>query len=533
MERERGSVAADRGGMTGDDGHRNAGPIAGNDRIVRILDALATRPSPNGWGVRELAGVIGETRSTVNRLLQGMVERRLAQVDSTATYRAGPRLRAIAGRLHARHPILSQAPVIMADLAARCDATIMIVMQGPQPTTGFLVVLHEHDGPVRYQLAPGMILPLHAGAAGKALLSTIGLDVLDGVELRRFGEDTIVDREQLAADLAEAEAAGYVTSVGQHIPLAAGVAAPFQAVTGETAAVSATRPRYSTSDEELAKIGPLVRDAAAALGELTAVERPEQPRPNDLIGSGEADTTALGRLERLLALLADNPGGMSSGSELISRIGASPATVARLRATAETSAIARTTDEGDLAAGPLLLRWAAALGPRPPLPDLLTEDLARLAAATGETTALTVFDRSARTAVLTTVVPGQNPVHYGLAAGSPIPLHAGAAGKAILAHCAPELIEEQSLEPLTANTTTERDELERDLALVRDRGWAEGHGERIPDAFGIAAPFFEDARIAGSVTLTIPRYRKDELDIARLGTALTQAAARITRLLTL
>lgn len=519
--------------MTGDDAYRNAGPIAGNDRIVRILDALATQQSPNGWGVRELAGAIGETRSTVNRLLQGMVERRLADVDSTATYRAGPRLRVIAGRLHERHPILSQAPGVMADLAARCEATIMVVLRGPHPTTGFLAVLHEHDGPVRYHLTPGMILPLHAGAAGKALLSSIGLDVLDGVELQRFGEDTIVDREQLAADLAEAETAGYVTSVGQHIPLAAGVAAPFQTETGETAAVSATRPRYSTSDEELAEIGPLLRDAAAALGELHGVEKPEQPRSNGLTGPDEADTTALGRFERLLAMLADNPGGVSSGSGLLSRIGASPSTVARLRATAETSAIARTTDEGDLAAGPLLLRWAAALGPRPPLPDLLTEDLTRLAATTGETTALTVFDRSTNTAVLTTVVPGQNPVHYGLAAGSPIPLHAGAAGKAILAHCTAELIEEQSLEPLTANTPTEWDQLERDLVLTRDRGWAEGNGERIPDAFGIAAPFFEEGHIAGSVTLTIPRYRKDELDIAGLGTTLTQAAARITRLLTL
>ena len=518
--------------MTVDD-RRIAGPIAGNDRIVRILDALAAQPSPHGWGVRELAGAIGETRSTVNRLLQGMVERRLAQVDSTATYRAGPRLRAIAGRLHVQHPMLSQAPPVMEDLAARCDATIMIVMRGPQQATGFLAVLHEHNGPVRYQLTPGMILPLHAGAAGKALLSTVGLDVLDGVELQRFGEDTIVDREELAADLAKAEQAGYVTSVGQHIPLAAGVAAPFLTATGEKAAVSATRPRYSTSDDDLARIGPLVCDAAAALGRLEVPHQTEQPRSHGRIGSDEADTTALGRLERLLAMLADAPGGVSPGSELISRIGASPSTVARLRATAETSAIARVTDEGNLAAGPLLLRWAAALGPRPPLPDLLTEDLSRLAAATGETTALTVFDRSTNTAVLTTVAAGQNPVHYGLAAGSPIPLHAGAAGKAILAHCSPELIERQSLEPLTGNTPTQRDQLERDLALIRERGWAQGDGERIPDAFGLAAPFFDGPRVAGSVTLTIPRYRKDELDLARLGATLTQASAGITRLLTL
>ncbi|WP_345363610.1 IclR family transcriptional regulator domain-containing protein [Saccharopolyspora cebuensis] len=501
---------------------------------MRVLDALITQPPPHGWGVRELAGVIGENRSTVNRILQGLVERRLAEVGSTATYRAGPRLRVLAGRLHARHPILSQAATVIADLAARCDATIMVVMQGPWPSTGFLAVLHEHEGPVRYQLIPGMVLPLHAGAAGKALLATIGLDVLDDVELERFGEDTIVDRERLATELAGAEQAGYVTSVGQHIPLAAGVAAPFAAVTGEKAAVSATRPRYSTSDDELTRIGPLVRDAAAALGRLRPVDPTEQPFPAAPRTSAEADTTALGRFERLLAVLADQPDGVPPGRELVSLIGASAPTVTRLRTTAEASGIARTTgDSGDLAAGPLLLRWAAALGPQPPLPVLLTDDLAQLAAATGETTALTVFDRSTTTAVMTTVVPGPNPVHYGLGAGSPIPLHAGAAGKAILAHCDRELIEKQPLDPITPRTPTHRDQLERDLTLVRDRGWAEADGERIPDAFGIAAPFFDGAGIAGSVTVTIPRFRKDELDITQLGAKLAEAAARITRLLTI
>ncbi|MEB3372145.1 IclR family transcriptional regulator domain-containing protein [Saccharopolyspora mangrovi] len=135
--------------------------------------------------------------------------------------------------------------------------------------------------------------------------------------------------------------------------------------------------------------------------------------------------------------------------------------------------------------------------------------------------------------VLAAVAPGQNPVHYGLAAGSPIPLHAGAAGKAILAHCDGDVIGKLSLDALTPETTTQRDDLEHDLALVRERGWAEGEGERIFDAFGIAAPFFEGPHIAGSVTLTIPRDRKGEIDPARLGDALTRSAAQITRLLTL
>ncbi len=70
--------------------------VAGNDRIIAVLDALITRPAGDGWGVRELADAVGASRSTVNRILQGLAERGLARVDGNATYFVGPRLRVLA-----------------------------------------------------------------------------------------------------------------------------------------------------------------------------------------------------------------------------------------------------------------------------------------------------------------------------------------------------------------------------------------------------------------------------------------------------
>jgi DNA-binding IclR family transcriptional regulator len=55
---------------------------------------------------------------------------------------------------------------------------------------------------------------------------------------------------------------------------------------------------------------------------------------------------------------------------------------------------------------------------------------------------------------------------------------------------------------------------------------------KCPDAYGLAAPFFEGPQVAGSVTLTIPRFRKDELDLRRLTPVLGRTAARISALLT-
>lgn len=225
------------------------------------------------------------------------------------------------------------------------------------------------------------------------------------------------------------------------------------------------------------------------------------------------------------------PSGAPTGSELARRLGADEATAARLRSTAQASGLAVPAAGRRMAVGPLLLRWAAALGPEWDIAELAGDQVRALAHATGETAGLTVFDPQTATATLVTEAPGARPVEYRLGIGSQIPLYAGAAGKAILAHCPPEVVRSQSLEPLTASSPTSMEQLERDLQKIRDTGWAHAEGERIPDAFGLAVPFFAGQTIAGSLTFTIPRFRAHEIDVPALTTKLDHAARKITALL--
>jgi len=74
---------------------------------------------------------------------------------------------------------------------------------------------------------------------------------------------------------------------------------------------------------------------------------------------------------------------------------------------------------------------------------------------------------------------------------------------------------------------------ERDLQQIRETGWAQPQGEGVPDAFGVAAPFFTDEAVAGSLTFTIPRFRIDSVDVPALTTMLTLAARQITGLLSI
>jgi DNA-binding IclR family transcriptional regulator len=74
--------------------------------------------------------------------------------------------------------------------------------------------------------------------------------------------------------------------------------------------------------------------------------------------------------------------------------------------------------------------------------------------------------------------------------GSVHPLHATALGKVLLAYDprAVRALGTGRLEAFTYRTVTDRSRLLRDLADVRDLGWAASVGEHHPDRAGIAAP---------------------------------------------
>ena len=113
-----------------------------------------------------------------------------------------------------------------------------------------------------------------------------------------------------------------------------------------------------------------------------------------------------------------------------------------------------------MAAGPLLLRWAATLGPDWNIADLVHDAAHTLAQVSGETVGLTVYDPATATAIFAAEARGSAPIEYSLGVGTPIPLYAGAAGKSILAHCPPEIVRSQSLEPITPRSPTTLEQLE-------------------------------------------------------------------------
>lgn len=136
-------------------------------------------------------------------------------------------------------------------------------------------------------------------------------------------------------------------------------------------------------------------------------------------------------------------------------------------------------------------------------------------------------------AVFTHEIQSSKPLRFVVELGRPVPLHAGAAGRAILAGLADEEIRvvlgDRPLPRLTPTTVIDLDELVAMAAEDRRRGYTVSMEERVSGGASIAAPFFDHlGRCQGSVVFTTPLGRLDESGIDEIGRAVADAASSLS-----
>jgi DNA-binding IclR family transcriptional regulator len=153
--------------------------------------------------------------------------------------------------------------------------------------------------------------------------------------------------------------------------------------------------------------------------------------------------------------------------------------------------------------------------------DILTvarEAMATLSARTNETATLSI--RSGDTRVYVDQVTPPRDVKMQVSLGIPYPLHAGASSKAFLAFLPDADIDtylaKVRLDRLTKQTQVDPRKLRRELAGIREVGYASSFGERMEGAGAVAAPVFgRDGSPAGVISVCGPIERfRDEADEA-------------------
>ena len=114
----------------------------------------------------------------------------------------------------------------------------------------------------------------------------------------------------------------------------------------------------------------------------------------------------------------------------------------------------------------------------------------------------------------------------------PMSLLWGASGKSILAFLPSEVVDEvlefAPHSPATGRSPPSRRSIKKELAVIKERGYAISEGENLPDARGIAAPVFGPRGVMGCICITSPKSRLPTVNVDRIGEEIVRRTASLS-----
>jgi len=211
-------------------------------------------------------------------------------------------------------------------------------------------------------------------------------------------------------------------------------------------------------------------------------------------------------------------------ADLAAEHGLTRTTTHRLLAALESEGlVARSADSGAYRLGPATLALGVEALHSHGLRNRVRPLLERLALATGETATFEVLHDGM--VLIVDEVPGPHVLSSAGHVGTRWPLHATSTGKVLLAFqgAAPRELR-RPLAAFTRTTITDPDTLERELARVRDRGYATVIGE-LEEGFNAVAVPVRDAfgEVAGALSLGGSNARLGRRELTQLAASLQDA----------
>lgn len=247
--------------------------------VERVLDILDLLGSGKPMDADQVAQALGLPASSAYRLLRTLRERHLVfQPPGSTTFQIG--FAAVRWAETARQSL---------DLVGLARPSLQQLAEATQETTS-LTLLHgdcavtadviEGQGPVRVAPDRGRMLPLHSGAACKAILAFLPPDFVPrdlGVQL---GPKRVKTLAALRADLAATRERGYAVSVEEVYEGASAAAVPiFLAGSTPVASLAVSAPVARMNDKRLKQLANLLLSEATRLNSiLSSNPPPARPR---------------------------------------------------------------------------------------------------------------------------------------------------------------------------------------------------------------------------------------------------------------
>ena len=252
----------------------SADGVDSTTRTVAMLQVLAEEPA--GVSIRAMSDRIGASRSTVHRVLQDLTDAGVTRQADHGVYLMGPRLYELAARVLSGTSLVRLAHSLMHGLVAELGETAYLAIVGADGTDAVHVHRVDCSQPLRYLVPTGTRFPLHAGAAGKAILAY--LDELPPGRFEAITESTITRRADLRADLELIRRRGFAVSIEERVRGAGGVAAPLLVEGVILGSLNVSIPVVRIPAGGLESLGPQVRSCAERIASAASVLGPTELR---------------------------------------------------------------------------------------------------------------------------------------------------------------------------------------------------------------------------------------------------------------
>ncbi|MST31451.1 helix-turn-helix domain-containing protein [Acidimicrobiaceae bacterium USS-CC1] len=225
-------------------------------------------------------------------------------------------------------------------------------------------------------------------------------------------------------------------------------------------------------------------------------------------GPASGRIQSVSRAVKLLMLVASGQTG-STGKELALAAGLPAPTAHHLLSTLVDEGLLAKDGSARYLLGMKVAVLADALQRAVTAPAYLLEPLRQLAATTGETAYVATW-RQGDIRVQASV-EGNHPVRVTLPLGPYTNAHARATGKVLLALASEELREaylvSHPLVALTPRTIIDRQRLEDEFGVIRERGYAIDEGEFQPGVSCVSAPVVDQQVVVAAYSISVPTPR--------------------------
>ncbi|WP_196240289.1 IclR family transcriptional regulator [Alsobacter soli] len=245
------------------------GEIQSLDRAIGIMELLA---SVDGLSLSDIARNAELPTSTAHRMLATLQRRGLVAQDAeTGHWTIGLGLFRIGSAYLRIRKLPDIGRPVIRELLRQVNETVNLSMLDGEELV--CVAQAESHAPVRAFFRLGRRLPMHASAAGKAILAAMDererARRLDGMRLEGFTANTHTDRKALEADIAAVRERGYGIDNSEHtVGMRCVSAAIFDENREPIGAVSISAPAVRMPDDAIAGLGA---KAAETAGVLTAL----------------------------------------------------------------------------------------------------------------------------------------------------------------------------------------------------------------------------------------------------------------------